>query len=616
MSREALSAPADESNAGLQRPVELIVDRLAALAPVEVDASEDLRRALGYLDVGFAAEHLVRAGYGAGGIVTVLIVPLVSITIGSPFSATTLALVLAAATTHLVHRAPIGLAAIRRTQSLGTSTDLIGRAVLRLRIEPTPERAAAFAAASDDGPLAESLAAHVRRARGTPRSGLGSFADEWSRWFPELKRSTTLLRTASTAPPERRDRALDRALDVVVSGTRDRLAAFVGDVRGPVTGLYAFGVLLPIALVALVPAARATGAPISISTVIVVYDVLLPLGLIAASAWLLVRRPVAFPPPRVTHSHPGVPDRRWPAIGGGIAAALVAGAAASFLLPSWTVSIAGIGTGAGVALVLDARPRRQVHEHVRDVESGLPDALTLIGGRVAEGESVEAAIEEAGEVVDGATGELFADGARRCETLRIGIRDAFVGEDGALRDLPSDRAHGAAALLAIAAREGRPAGDVLLDLADQLEALNELESEARRDLATVTGTLTNTAAVFGPLVAGATVALASAMEPATGVGAIGADGVGLESVAPGGSASGVETAGSREVDARTNTMAIAALGRAIGAYVLQLAAILTALATALERGFDPTILAYRVGIALPTATATYLVSFVGAGLLL
>ncbi|PSQ07797.1 hypothetical protein BRC97_02350 [Halobacteriales archaeon QS_6_71_20] len=30
------------------------------------------------------------------------------------------------------------------------------------------------------GPLAESLARHVRQARGTPTSGLGAFADEWA----------------------------------------------------------------------------------------------------------------------------------------------------------------------------------------------------------------------------------------------------------------------------------------------------------------------------------------------------------------------------------------------------------------------------------------------------
>jgi len=40
------------------------------------------------------------------------------------------------------------------------------------------------------------------------------------------------------------------------------------------------------------------------------------------------------------------------------------------------------------------------------------------------------------------------------------------------------------------------------------------------------------------------------------------------------------------------------------------------LATGLERGFDRTLVAYRVGIALPTATATYLVAFVGAEMLL
>jgi hypothetical protein len=175
---------------------------------------------------------------------------------------------------------------------------------------------------------------------------------------------------------------------------------------------------------------------------------------------------------------------------------------------------------------------------------------------------------------------------------------------------------GAVALLAVAGREGRPAGDVLLELADQLEELRELENDARRQLATVTGTLTNTAAVFAPLVGGATVALA------TGIDAVDAGGLGAGAAAGadalgGGGTSGVGDPGA--VGAKSGSasaLSVPVLGQIVGAYVLVLAALLTALATGLERGFDRTLVAYRVGIALPTAAATYLTAFLGAGLLL
>jgi hypothetical protein len=143
--------------------------------------------------------------------------------------------------------------------------------------------------------------------------------------------------------------------------------------------------------------------------------------------------------------------------------------------------------------------------------------------------------------------------------------------------VPSGRARGVARLLGTATREGPPAGRALVETADHLDDLRRVEREARRDLAQVTSTLGNTAAFFGPLVGGATVALADA------VGTAGA----LEGGAP-------ETAG---------------LGLAVGAYVLLLAVLLTALSTGLARGLDRATVGYRTGAALLAAAATYLVAF-------
>jgi hypothetical protein len=228
---------------------------------------------------------------------------------------------------------------------------------------------------------------------------------------------------------------------------------------------------------------------------------------------------------------------------------------------------------------------KRVRDRAQAAETRLDDALHLVGRRVVAGESVESTLPAAGERVGGETGRIFreATGVRR--RLRTTVRGAFLGDHGALADLPSPRFRGAAALLALAAREGRPAGEVVVATADQLDELRRVEKEGRREMARMTGTLANTAAVFGPLVAGATVALSASIE--TGVG--GAVGRGLPA---------------------------AALGSAIGAYVLLMAAVLTTLATGLERGLDPVVIGYRVGLALPTATATYLTAVVGAGLVL
>jgi hypothetical protein len=59
--------------------------------------------------------------------------------------------------------------------------------------------------------------------------------------------------------------------------------------------------------------------------------------------------------------------------------------------------------------------------------------------------------------------------------------------------------------------------------------------------------------------------------------------------------------------------AVGALGQVVGAYVLLEAALLTTLATGLQRGLERSLVGYRVGVALLTATATYLAAVAVAG---
>lgn len=461
----------------------------------------------------------------------------------------------------------------RRSRALGSASTIVGRAVLRTRVAPTAEGAAAFAAATD-GRLGERLAAHVRRSRGTPRSGLGTFAAAWRETFPALHRALTLVDAAAEAPSGERDRALDRAMDAILDGTRDRASEGAESLRGPTTAVYAFGVLLPLALVAILPAASAAGVEATLPAVLVVYDVLLPLGLVAASGWLLSRRPVAFPPTGIAGSGGG---QRWrsPAAGIGVAAVVWIGSGA--LLPTWTRPLAAAGIGAGVWLLVRYRPVIADRRRADELDAALPDALYLVGRRVADGVAVERAIADACDDLDGVCGEVFEAAARRQRQLRVDVETAFRGEYGALDAIASRRAESAARLLGVAARQGPPAGRALVETADHLEALGRVEREARRELSRVTSTLGNTAAFFGPLVGGATVALADSVGTTEA----------LEGSAP----------------------ATAELGLAVGTYVLAMAVILTALSVGLSRGLDRVTVGHRVGCALTLATGTYLVAF-------
>jgi hypothetical protein len=564
---------------------EALIRLLARLWPFPTSPDESVDRDLAFLATPVSATTVVAAGYGAG-LVTTTVVWVVTVVLGAGLSpAGLVAVAVGLGVVHGVHRAPAALAAVERTRALCAASDLVGRLVLRARLSAAVEPAAVFAARTGSGPLARSLDDHVRRAVGSPTSGLDTFVAAWRPWFPALERAVDLVETAVDAPASERPALFDRALGLCVDATQERMRRFVSDIRGPATAVYAFGVLLPLALVGVLPAASVAGTDLSLLQLALVYDLLLPLALVGATGWLLVRRPVTFATPSVSREHLDDGSQWWhPALAGVVTAGLFWVVASTAAGP-WAAPPVATGAGLGAALVVRVHPAVGVRSHARAVESGLPDALSLVGRRVRDGTAVEAAVADVGSELSGETAALFARAAGVQRRLGTTLHEAFLGEYGVVTTLPSPRTRAAATLLSVAVVEGRPAGDTIVSLADQLRELSRAEEAGRRELSAVSGTLANTAAVFGPLVGGATVSLAARIAQ-------------------------VETAASVGP-----AFSVAGLGTVLGGYVFVMAATLTLLATGLESGFDRTRIGYRVGIALLLAATTFLVGLVAADLL-
>lgn len=565
------------------------VESLASLSPTDdVDPSEELTYSLSFIEAGVDAETVVKASYGAMIVGALLPLPLVFLPVPTPLTVlAVLAGALGLGALYTVQNLPHLLAAFRRTRALGDTPNLIGRAVLRMEIQPSLETAVQFAAETGRGPLADSLASNVNRSMGTPQTGLLSFADEWSDHFPALRRSAHLLSTAESAPDGERARTLDRSLEAILKGTREHMAEFTNEIRGPSTAIFAFGVLLPMALIALAPAASLAGIPTPIWVFVVIYNLALPCVLVAASVWLLVRRPVAFPPPDVTRNHPDIPNRVWPPVVAGLGGLVVGVGVPPMIGVGYLSPVAAIGLSLGLFLRVYFQPIKDVREHVRDVEEHLTDALYLIGRQISEGEAVESSIAHAADRVPAETGEVFEQAAGLQQRLHLSVQEAFFGDHGALKNIPSARAHGTASLLSIAADEGQPAGRAIVSMADHLEELQEVENEAKRDLSSVTGTLETTAGYFGPLIAGTVVALADYIAQSDSISEFG-----------------------------SGALPTGELAVVVGTYVLAMSVILTTLSVGLRYGLDKSLVGHNVGNALIVSVPLYVSSVYGIGMLI
>lgn len=471
---------------------------------------------------------------------------------------------------------PVTAARARRTAAIGDAPAIVSRAVLQLRITPNIESAVVFAA-DHDGILASSLSKHILQARGTPQTGLSTFAAEWRPLFPALYRAVLLVEAASETPATKRDRTLDRAMDAILRGTQGQVTEATEALRGPTTAVYAFGVLLPLALVAILPAVGAAGLTITVQHISIAYLGVLPLALLSATAWLIATRPVAFPPVPIPRTHQAVQMSPLIPIVAGIGGGMVGWLGSGVVGLDWARPLAALGFGLGIPGILYNWSIVSVRTTIDDLEAALPDAMYLLGRRVADGIAVERALSETAPEIEPPLREVLEDAARRIQHLRIDVDSAFNGEFGTLRAYPSPRLASVATLLDLAAQEGVPAGRTMIETADHLDALQQIEQEARRELQQVTSTLTNTATVFGPLVGGVTVALAGLIGDTSELGG--------------------------------TAMPPSVLGQLIGVYVLFLACVLPCLAVGLSRGFDRATIGYRIGWSLCLATVVYLGAF-------
>ena len=573
---------ASGSNESVDGAGTAVASALATAYPGTAEVPDEYHRACRLLSLSTPPETVLTASYGVAVASALLAVVVVSVMRGPVATALGLGVLALSLSVAALGRYGVPFAAeAKRIRTLGAAPSLVTTLVLGATLWPSAERAAAFAGRAGTGQLAAGLERHRQRAAGTPRSGLGAFASAWGDRFPALERAVGLVESATAAPAEERPEILGRARKRILDGTRDEMAAFASSLRGPATGVYAFGVLLPLAMASLLPAAAAAGVPVTAPVLVGSYGIALPTALLVACCWLLGRRPVAFPPATIPRSHPDVPATALPSVAAGVVAGTGGWLLADAFVAAWAAPVGALGAGVGSALVVHYRPVAEVRDHVTAVEAGLPDALSAVGRRLDRGQSVEAALVEAAAETPPPTSAVIEAAVARQERLGASVEGAFLGPGGALADVPSRRARRVAVLLDTAATIGPPAGEAVTTMGEHVAALQAIERETRRDLSQVIETLSNTAALFGPLVGGATVALAGSM------------------------------GGGERFAAVPDTL----LGPVVGWYVLVLAVLLTALSTGLHRGLDRALVGYRVGLALLSATATFLAAVVATGLL-
>jgi Flp pilus assembly protein TadB len=428
-----------------------------------------------------------------------------------------------------------------KIHTLGDIPEIQSYLVMSMKLVPNMERAIIFAAENSCRPLARDLKKliwdiHIRVYSNVDEALIG-FASQWGKNSEYFKRSLHLVKSSTSEPDEaQRIMTLNKSLDIVLEGTKTMMDAFAAKLKTPTYVLYSIFILIPLALVALIPAVSIVGVRIDTFTLILIYNIGLPLFTFFYSEYILLQRPATFSPPNISDKHPQLSNIRTirkNVIIFATIAGLIIGfsgyillyfgnplniiskeAMAGLVLPTFPIvwAITAMITIYSLGIYT---PYKKIRDGIKQVENEFADAMFILGRRISEGRSAEEAFSHTSHTMKGSKiGEAFTDIAKNLSCMRTTLHGAIFHEEyGAFKDIYSDRVHTMMRLLTESVHKSHEAaGMAIIKLADHLKELQDVENNIRRSLYDVTSTMRSTAIIFAPFIAGVTLALSEVIQ--------------------------------------------------------------------------------------------------------
>jgi hypothetical protein len=536
---------------------------------------------------------------------------------------------------NLVVSYPKTYARYMKIHSLGDIPEILSYLVMYLKLVPNLENSVKFAAAESNTSLAQDLRKmlwdmEIRVYHGID-DAITSFATQWGRWSEYFKRSLHLIRSSIQERDEAsRTVTLNRALDVALEGTKDTMNKFANKLHQPAMVIYSIGIMIPLAIVAMLPAAGLVGLKITIFQVFLLYDVLLPTFIFWYTRKILLSRPATFNPVNIPEDHPNVVkiNKKRRLIISLISGILVALPGFIFLLMpfifpdgssnvflSFIIDEGGLNSYLpitlfiiwGVVVTISMytlsvyRPYKLIRDEIKQMESEFSDALYILGKRISEEKSPEESFIYTAKTMEGSQiATIFSKTGYNLTALHSNLRDSmFNSEYGSLKDVHSDRIKAIMRLFVEGIQKSQKAVSIsIVRIADHLKELQAVEKKINDTLFMLTSTLRSTVTVFAPLIGGITLSITKLISNILD------DLSGKISTF-----SGLSTS-SYSMPGITNTFSIENIRTeyfvlVIGIYILELVFLLTRFTNGIDEGDDKALYMYSLGKVLPVSIIVF-----------
>ncbi len=412
---------------------------------------------------------------------------------------------------------------------LRESPTVIGAMSMSMQLQPSLDRAVAFASQCGEGPLNLRLRTILWQVLTRVSSDLPASMMEFASTLDEenesLRQSIHLFISAThESTREGMDRLLDKANTLVIDGVKDRVERYVASLSLPTMVFFAFGILLPVMMFSLVPLLT-LGSVSSVSTgakagpVVSDLELALLLLLVFPSASFLYARSTLSRNPLQSVGRPVIPlDRRSLAT---IALYVATMVFLSLILGGSFPELVLI-IGVCVPSAYFYCRYRKVHAAALKVpaeEKDFVNALYQIGNRMTTGASFDLAFEEVARTRSVSPfGEFARKAIYRSLTSRRDLR-SIIAEEAILQRMSPLVRDALLTVAECAASDPEAAGKVALNLAQYLSDLRSCQSKVREKLQSVVDMMSSTSAIFAPIVLGITgslFALVGTVSPGSG----------------------------------------------------------------------------------------------------
>ncbi|MBI2107877.1 hypothetical protein HYT54_02015 [Candidatus Woesearchaeota archaeon] len=405
----------------------------------------------------------------------------------------------------------------------------------------------------------------------TVKESLDIYLNSWKKWNIEFIEAFHLAESSLyEAEESRRLGSLDKALDVILEETFEKMLHYAHNLTGPITMLHMLGVILPILGLVILPLVVSFMENVNPMHIAVLYNIALPIAVYFIGKNVLAKRPTGYGESDISEDNPELRKYRnyIVKIGGKevqinpihfsifICVVLVFAGLIPLIMHVIGLSdfgfgdrdtlspcgqkycfmeyrkstlgekgpyglgasimslfvVLGIGLSIGVYFKLRSRNVIKIRERAKKLELEFAGALYQLGNRLGDNLPVEIAVDKVAAVMEGTiSGNFFRLVSMNIKRMGMSIEGAiFDPEHGALVAFPSNLIESSMKVLTQSVKKGPLiAAQALTNVSRYIKEIHRVDERLKDLMADIVSSMTSQVKFLTPAIAGVVIGITS-----------------------------------------------------------------------------------------------------------